>query len=324
MPPELAGARACVVAVLRSLGPQHIKEIEAVDPRVRVVRVADRTTWYDEAPEAEVIVGFRPLRDGATRSRALKWVHQGGAGVENLTADVAGTEIIVTNTHIHGETIAEHVLALALAHTRRLRELFEYQRRRAWGHGELRATRLLAGSTMGVLGLGTIGRAVARRAAAFGMRVWGTRRHVSAPPDGVERVFAPEALDDVLRVADVLAVTLPLTPETRGLLGARELALLPRGAFVVNIGRGQLIDETALIQALQQGRLGGAGLDVFAEEPLPVQSPLWELPTVIVSPHVSGAFPGYTDHMVALFCDNLRRYLAGQPLRNVVNTALGY
>lgn len=323
MQPEGSGGRACVIAVLKSLDARRVAQIEAVDPRVRVIPVTDRTTWYEEAPNAEVILGFRPLREGATRAQALKWVHQGGAGVENLTGDVAGTEIVVTNTHVHGDTIAEHVLALMLAHTRHLRELFQYQDRREWGHDVLRAQRLLTGHTIGILGLGTIGRAVARRAAAFGMRVWGTRGH-PAPVEAVERVLPPSGLDEVLRVSDVLAVTLPLTRETRGLIGARELGLLPRGAFLVNIGRGAIIDEPALVDALRSGQLGGAGLDVFAQEPLPATSPLWSVPNLIVSPHTSGGFPGYTDQMITLFCDNLRRYLTGQPLRNVVDTALGY
>ncbi len=324
MPPERGGGHVCVIAVLQSLDARHVAQIEGVDPRVQVVRVANRATWYEEAPEAEVILGFRPLGGGVRRSRTLKWVHQSGAGVEHLSADVAGTDVVVTNTHVHGDTIAEHVFALTLAHTRVLRQVVHYQSRREWAHDLLHARRLLAGATMGVLGLGTIGRAVARRAVAFGMRVWGTRRHPSTAVEGVERVLPPTGLDDVLRRSDVLVLTLPLTRETRGLVGAREFALLPRGAFLVNIGRGQLIDESALIDALQSGHLGGAGLDVFAREPLPETSPLWNLPNVILSPHVSGGFPGYMDHVVALFCDNLRRYLTGQPLRNVVDTALGY
>src|SRR5579884_296957 len=158
---------------------------------------------------------------------------------------------------------------------------------------------------MGILGLGTIGRAIARRAQAFGLRVWGTRRTAGEVP-GVERVLGPEGLDEVLRVADVLVVTLPLTPATRGLIGARELALLPAGAFVVNVGRGGLIDEAALVDALRAGHLAGAGLDVFEEESLPETSPLWTLPEVILTPHVAGNFPGYMDRVVPLFCANLR------------------
>lgn len=315
-------ARPCTVAVLKTLADGHVAMIASVDPRIRVVRVSDRTTWLDEAPDAEIIMGFRPLRDGALRARRLRWVHAIGAGVENLCHDVAGTEIQVTNSHIHGDAIGDHVFALILAHARRLGEAREFQTVRRWVHQEVRGTPL-AGRTIGILGLGTIGTGVARRAAAFGMRVVGTKRR-PAPVPGVERVFPPAEIDAVLREASVLAMTLPLTPATQGILGARELALLPEGAFVVNIGRGGQIDEAALVEALRSGRLGGAGLDVFAEEPLPPDSPLWTTPRLIITPHVAGDFPGYMDRMLPLFCENLKQYFAGRPLRNIVDTALGY
>ena len=315
-------ARPCTVAVPKTLADGHIAMIASVDPRIRVVRVSHRTTWLDEAPDAEIIMGFRPLRDGALRARRLRWVHAIGAGVENLCQDVAGTEIQVTNCHIHGDAIGDHVFALILAHIRRLGEARELQTARRWAHDEVRGTPL-AGRTIGILGLGTIGTGVARRAVAFGMRVVGTKQHPSPIP-GVDRVLPPEEIDAVLREASVLAMTLPLTPATRGILGARELALLPEGAFVVNIGRGGQIDEAALVEALRSGRLGGAGLDVFAEEPLPLDSPLWSTPRLTITPHVAGDFPGYMDRMLPLFCENLRQYLAGRPLRNIVDAARGY
>ena len=315
-------ARTCTVAVLKTLADSHVAMIASVDPRIRVVRVTDRTTWLNEAPDAEVVMGFRPLRDGALRSQHLRWVHAIGAGVENLCQDVAGTEVQVTNSHIHGDAIGDHVFALILAHSRRLGEAREFQMARRWVHQEVQGTPL-AGRTIGILGLGAIGTGVARRAVAFGMRVVGTKRRPTPIP-GVERVLPPEQIDAVLREASVLAMTLPLTPATKGILGARELALLPEGAFVVNIGRGGQIDEAALVEALRSGRLGGAGLDVFAEEPLPPDSPLWTTPRLMITPHVAGDFPGYLDRMLPLFCENLKQYLAGRPLRNVVNTALGY
>lgn len=325
MRPETGSSdRLCRVAVLTGLGlsDRHIAQIEAVDPRVRVMKVTDRATWLREAPAAEVILGFRPLRDGALSAHRLRWVHALGAGVENLCGDVAGTGILVTNNHVHGDAIAEHVFGMILAHTRKMREAFAHQEARRWAHRDL-VCQGLAGRTMGVLGLGTIGRQVASRAAAFKMRVWGTKR-TPEPVPGAERVLPPDGLDAVLRVSDALVLTLPLTPETRGLLGRREIALLPGGAFVVNVGRGGLLDEAALAEAVREGRLGGAGLDVFQEEPLPDTSPLWGLPRVIMTPHVSGDFPGYMDRLVPLFCDNLRRYLAGEPLAHVVDTARGY
>lgn len=314
--------RSCVVAVLRSLEDRHVAAIEAVDPRVRVVRVTDRTTWLEEAPEAEVILGFRPLREGALRARHLRWVHAAGAGVENLSQDVAGTDIVVTNSHVHGDVIAEHVFALILAHSRRLNDAWRSQEARRWASREL-VGEVIAGRTLGILGLGTLGTAVAHRAQAFGLRVVGTKR-TPEPVPGVDQVYPPLDLETVLRVSHVLVVTLPLTRETRGLLGERELRLLPRGAFLVNVGRGGLVQEAALVRVLEDGHLGGAGLDVFEEEPLPEDSPLWSLPGVTITPHVGGAFPGYMDRVVPLFCENLRRYLEGRPLQSVVDTSRGY
>ena len=328
MPPE---PRPVIVAALAQKpgadpdaapGGAHAAAIEAVDARVRLVRVSDRARWLDEVPETEVIVGFRPLREGATRAKHLRWVHSLGAGVENLCRDVAGTDILVTNTHTHGDVLAEHIMALVLAHTRRLPALLARQAEGRWMRdGAVGA--VIRGKTLGILGLGTIGTELARRAAAFGMRVWGVRRSGAAVP-GVDRVVAPAAMDDVLKASDVLAITVPLTPETRGLIGARELALLPRGAFVVNVGRGGTVDEAALAAAILSGHLAGAGLDVFEQEPLPATSPLWHLPGLIITPHVAGSSPGFLERAVPFFCENLRRYLAGEPLLNRVDVTRGY
>lgn len=305
-----------------ALEPRHIREVEAVDPRVRVASVSDRTKWLHEAPETEVILGFRPLRDATLRARRLRWVHATGAGVERLCQDVAGTDIIVTNSHIHGDVIAEYVFGMLLGHARRLREFFQYQEKHRWAHHDLRGL-LLAGRTMGILGLGTLGAAVARRAAAFGMHVVGTKRTQASVPH-VDRVFPPDRLDEVLHASNVLVITLPFTSETNGLIGPHELALLPRGAFVINVGRGGIVEEAALLHALRSGHLGGAGFDVFEQEPLPEGSPLWDAPGMIITSHCAGAFEGYMDRAVPLFCENLRRYLAGQPLLNVVDVSRGY
>ena len=173
----------CQVAILTTSGlaARHVAEIEAVNPRVRVVQVGDRATWRAEAPDAEVILGFRPLRDGALGARRLRWVHAIGAGVENLCRDVSGTEIVVTNNHVHGDAIADHVFAMILAHTRKLRTAFARQADRRWDRRDLISAGL-AGRTIGILGLGTIGTEVARRAAAFKMRVWGTKGTPTALP----------------------------------------------------------------------------------------------------------------------------------------------
>lgn len=181
----------------------------------------------------------------------------------------------------------------------------------------------LHGKTLGILGLGAIGRALAARAAAFGMRVVGTKRTPQDVPH-VERVYPPEGTDEVLRQADYVAIVLPLTAATRGLIDGRALRLMKASAVLINVGRGAIVDEPALIDALQARRIAGAGLDVFEREPLPADSPLYDMEHVIITPHVSGASPAYYDRAIPLFCDNLRRFLAGQSLANVVDPARGY
>jgi phosphoglycerate dehydrogenase-like enzyme len=185
--------------------------------------------------------------------------------------------------------------------------------------------REFAGSRVAVLGLGPIGTTVARYSAALGAIVRGMRRHpagAAAPP--YEAVVGPDGLDRLLEWADFLVLAVPHTPETEHLIGPREFGLMRPESCLVNVARGGVVDEPALIEALRRGTIAGAALDVFAEEPLPPSSPLWELPNVILTPHVSGATPRYFERALALFIDNLTRYLAGQPLRNLVDPALGY
>src|SRR3990172_212047 len=181
----------------------------------------------------------------------------------------------------------------------------------------------LWGKTVGILGLGSIGREVAARCRAFGMRVIGTKRTPAAVPH-VDQVLPPDGLDEVLRAADYLVIILPLTEQTRGLIGARELGLMKPTAYLINVARGAIVQEAALIAALRTGRLRGAGLDVFEREPLPQDSPLWEMEQVILTPHVSGAVPDYYDRALPLFCENLSRFLTGAPLLNMVDKRQGY
>jgi phosphoglycerate dehydrogenase-like enzyme len=178
---------------------------------------------------------------------------------------------------------------------------------------------------MGIIGLGSIGMEVARAAAGFGMRVSAIRKHVDQPrPDVVDAVFPPDRLHDLLAVSDVVVLSAPLTPDTRELIGPAALSAVKRGALLVNIGRGKLIDDQAVVAALKDGRLGGAALDVFTREPLDPASPFWDLPNVIVTPHVSGAMEDYWTPLVALFAENLRRLEKGEPLLNVVDKRAGY
>lgn len=265
---------------------------------------------------------------GGGESR-LRWVHSGSAGVGgSLYPEMRESAVVLTNSAgIHAEPIAETVIAMLLHFARGLDLAVRAQARGEWAKEPFEAAdtplRELAGATLGILGLGGIGRAVARRATALGMRVIGTRRRPEEVP-GVELLTGSGALERLLERSEFLAVTVPETPETRGMLGRAELARLPEGAVLVNVARGGVLDEEALTEALRAGRLRGAGLDVFTREPLPAESPLWGLPGVLVTPHVSGTSRRFWRRETDLIVENVRRHLAGQPLLNVVDKQSGY
>ncbi|HXF82820.1 MAG TPA: D-2-hydroxyacid dehydrogenase [bacterium] len=312
-----------VVLVFAKLEAHHIAQIEGVDPRLRVVTATDLGRALELAPRAEIMVGWNIPREAVQRAPRLRWIHSTAAGVDQLLHPevLAGEIAVTTSSGIH-QPLTEHVFALMLALTRRLHVAIRNQTLRRWERREAVGDEV-RGKTLGVLGLGTIGTEIAEKARVFGMRVIGTKRTPTAVPH-VDRVYPPEGLDEVLAASDVVVIALPLTPQTRGLIGERELRAMKRTALLINIGRGPIVDEAALVRALREGWIGGAGLDVFEREPLPADSPLWGLEQVIITPHVSGAWPGYLDAAVPLLCENLRRYLAGQTLRNLVDKARGY
>jgi phosphoglycerate dehydrogenase-like enzyme len=203
--------------------------------------------------------------------------------------------------------VSEHALGLLLAMTRGIAQAVANQQSRAWSRTEVTE---LSGMTLGVLGLGVIGEGLARRAAALGMRVIGTKREPAAYAGAAERVFGTDGTLDVFREADAVVITLPGTPETEGVVGADELAALA-GGWLVNVGRGSVVDTDALIDAMRAGTLAGAALDVFDTEPLPPESPLWDLPGVVISPHLAGLSPRYGERLAALFARNLEAYRGG-------------
>ncbi len=310
----------CVVVCTARIGPQHEAMIRAVDPRVDL-RVVSRAEAPDHAAEVEVWVGWDVPDAVLARAGRLRWVHSTAAGVDNLLPKLWGRDVLLTNSRgIHAIPVAEHVLACLLVFARNLHVALRHQLHRRWQPepgGEL------WGATVGILGLGAIGQEVARRCRAFGARVVGLRRTPSPVPE-VEEVYGPEELEAVLRASQYVVLALPLTPQTRRLIGARELGWMRPEAVLVNVGRGALVDEEALVEALRSGRIRGAALDVFETEPLPPTHPLWELPNVLVTPHVAGNSPRYMDRAIPLFCENLRRYLRGEELRNVVDPQRGY
>jgi phosphoglycerate dehydrogenase-like enzyme len=279
--------------------------------------------------DAEVAFSSQVTREQLTAARALRWIHSPAAGVGGmLFREMIEHPVVITNSRgMSADTMAEHVLAVTLALFRRLPAAFDNQARREWAQDAigLQGNRTIAGSRVLVVGLGAIGCAVARRMALLGAIVTGIRRQMSAPPiEGISAVVPPERLHEALPDADVVIVSAPHTPHTRRLIGTRELQLMSPKAILVNVSRGQLIDDAALVAAVQQGQIEGAALDVFEQEPLPPDSPVWTLPNVLITPHTSGFRLDHWDAAVAIFSENLRRYESGREMLNRVDKSAGY
>ncbi len=306
--------------------------IEAVEG-VHVVPLSSEGRVHDGADDvlasADVLLrGSVPalvLDHLLSRAPDLRWIHSVSAGIERVaTPAVRARGITVTNARgVFSRPIAEYVVMMILALARRLPQLLELQRERTWQ--PLRG-RELSEMTVGIVGFGSIGAEVARLLAPFGTRVLATRRHADRGAGDATNVelHGFDQLDEVLAASDFVLVATPLTDETAGLIGAQQLQEMREHAWLINIARGRLIDEVALRRGLEAGWIGGAVLDVFDEEPLPPESPLYGTPNLIITPHTSWSSDRVLDRSIELFIDNLRRFTTGQPLRNVVDLEAGY
>ena len=279
--------------------------------------------------DAEVYMGYGIPAPLLREGTGLRWVHSGAAGVGgSLTPEMLASDVVFTNSAgIHGPPVAETVIAAILHFARGLDEAVlgkaEGRWRRGAFDGSSAPVREVAGSTVGIVGVGGIGREVARRAGALGATVIGTRRR-SEPVPGVTLLRGPEALDEILARSDYVVLSSPETPATRGLVDAAALNRMRQGAVLVNVSRGGLVDEDALAESLEAGRIRGAALDVFSTEPLPAGHRLWRSPRLLITPHVSAYTPRFWEREAALIEENLRRWAAGEALRNVVDKEAGY
>jgi phosphoglycerate dehydrogenase-like enzyme len=319
--------------------------IQAAAPGSRIVTMSVEGLADGAVDDVEVLLRGWLSADAFDRllSRApnLAWVHSATAGVERAFTPAAMERgIVITNARgVFSAPIAEYVMMMVLAISRRLPELLELQRERTWQPLEGSELRDV---TIGIVGLGSIGRAVAALAAPFGCRLIATRRHpeastlaggvgahagdpgAGAGEPGLERVLGPDGLPDLLAESDFVVLSTPLTADTEGMIDDDALAAMKPGAWLINIARGRLVDERALLRALSENRIGGAVLDAFREEPLPSSSPFYDLPNAILTPHTSWSSARVLDRSVELFCENLRRYAEGETLRNVVDPSAGY
>lgn len=297
----------------------YARLVRAPRDRIRLHVASTREEAVPHLPEAEVLYTWGFPGELLPRAKRLRWVQIMGAGVDRfLTAPLPPDVKLTRALGVFGPWMAQYTLGWLLWVTLRMEAVRQAQQARRWA--PFNADRL-HGRTLGILGAGSIGRAIARAARAFGMRVTGVTRS-GRRVAGVDRVYGRGALRAFLREADYVVVVLPLTPETRGIIGEPELRAMKPSAWLVNIGRGPLVDEAALIRALRERWIAGAILDVFPKEPLPPEHPLWALPNVVVTPHIAG--PSTPEEIAPIFNANLRRYLAGRRLLGLVDRRRGY
>lgn len=288
-------------------------------PGISLTVVEARKVTREMIENAEIIFGWL-TKEQKSWAKKLRWLHLPSAGADGYTQpeEYCNKDIrISTSSGVFGQPIAEHVFAMILSHNRNLQEYAYYKAEKRWVRGW--ETKDFFGSTIGILGLGDIGSQIAKRAKVWGARVLAIRRSRTPAPDYVDGLYTMEEMDEVLTQSDYVVLALPNTHKTKGMISEEKLRLMKPGAFLVNIGRGSLIDQEALIKALTEGWIGGAGLDVTDPEPLPEDSPLWELPNVILTPHTSGGSPTNDRRRMSIFLHNLECYIKDRPLQNQVD-----
>jgi phosphoglycerate dehydrogenase-like enzyme len=321
---------ALTLLVVANPSAAHLKALERLAPESNVIVSNDRERLRSAAPEADVILNAdlrnpKLLSDIFPLATRVRWVHTLSAGVENvLSPEIATSPVPMTNGRgVFRRPLAEWAIAAMLHFSYGIRRLLRSQQAQRWepfDHGEL------DGRTLAIVGYGEIGRAVAELARPFGMTIVAVRRRpeLSAADPLLDGAYPPARIGQMLAASDFVAVAAPLTPETRGLIGAAQIASMKPGTVIVNIGRGPVIDEAALIRALESGAIGGAALDVFETEPLPAGHPFYRLDNVLLSPHCADHTFGWIDRAVDCFLDNFERFRQGEPLRNVVDKHAGY
>lgn len=299
-------------------------------PQVNVVTLPDYSRVDEEIVDAEIVIAWSIRPEQIAAAKQLQWVHSPAAAVHQLMfPELVNSDIILTNAReVHGPVVAEHVIALIFALAKKIPDSVRLQQRHVWGQqilwDELPRIREVAGATVGIVGLGSIGRAVAKSAKALGMRVIAVREHPEKGSESADAVFGPAQIDELFRQADYVVLAAPVTETTKAIANAERLALMKTGACLINVGRGALVDEPALARALREKRIGGAALDVFPKEPLPVDSPLWDVPNLLITPHTAALTEKLWERHYSLFSENLQRYLSGSPLLAIVDKRRGY
>jgi len=311
------------IVVVNQLADRHLAAISNAAPNSRVI-TCELSQAEQHMADADILIawGWMDIRPIFQKAPKLKWVHTLSAGVEKmLFPEMQSSSTILTNSRgIHGIPMSEHVLAMILTFTRGLNILIRNQDNKKW---KRTPTDEIYGKTMGIVGLGSIGREIAKRAKGLGMQVVATKREMTSELF-VDQLYTSNQLTELLAVSDFVVVTLPLTEETKELFTLDLFKTMKRSAYFLNVARGAVVKEADLTAALEQGLIKGAGLDVFEHEPLPEHSPLWNMPNVIITPHIAAISPYYLDRAVKLFADNLNRFVQNGEMLNVIDKAKGY
>ena len=306
------------------------ERLRADFPQLSVVQLSDYKRLDAEILDAEILVAWSIRPEQVKAAKNLRWIHSPAAAVHQLMfPELVASDIVLTNAReVHGPVVAEHVIALIFALAKKIPGSVELQQKHIWGQqilwDQVPRVREVAGATLGLVGVGAIGRHVVRTAKALGMRVIAVREHPEKGTDGADAIFGPAQIDELFRQSDYVVLAAAVTESTRAIANAERLALMKPTACLINVGRGPLVDEAALAAALRKKKIGGAALDVFPKEPLAADSPLWDLPNLLITPHTAALTDKLWGRHYALVSENLRRYLDGQPLLAVVDKRKGY
>lgn len=307
-----------------------VERLRTEFPQVEAINSSSKRHDDEALRGADVMIGWSLSPEQLGAATGLRWIYSITAAVDQfLYPELIASEIAVSNAgSVHGPVVAEHAIAMALALAKSLPSAVRYQDRRKWAMeaiwNEQPRPREVRGSNLTVVGLGSIGSEVASMAVALKMNVIGVREHPERGLAGAHEVLGYDSLDSAITRSDFVVLAAPLTPRTRHMIDSRRLLLFRPNAFLINVSRGALVDEAALVKALRDRRLAGAALDVFAEEPLPRRSPLWKMPQVLITPHTAFLTEKVWERHYAAFTGNLKRYIAGQPLEDLVDTTRGY
>jgi phosphoglycerate dehydrogenase-like enzyme len=299
-------------------------------PEIEVVHLSDYKRVDEEIPDTDIAITWSIKPEQIRAAKKLRWIHSPAAAVHTLIfPDLINSDIVITNARdVHGPVVAEHVIALIFALAKKIPDAVRLQEKHQWGQqrmwDELPRVREIAGATLGLIGLGAIGRNVAKSAKSLGMRVIAAREHPEKGSEGADQIFGPMQIDEIFRGSDYVVLAAPMTEGTKAIANAARIALMNPDACLINVGRGPLVDENALTTVLREKKIAGAALDVFPKEPLPPESILWDTPNLLITPHTAALTGKIWERHYELFSENLRRYLNQQPLLAMIDKRKGY